>query len=72
MSRKNDSTGVAIVELTALLPWWGGVMLAVASYGGLHWSVSRPLSSAGSTDVGSMVVQAMFHGLADAGQVFVH
>jgi restriction system protein len=66
MSRKNDSSGTAIVELTALLPWWGGVMLAVASYGALHLYVSRPLpSSALSSD---FMAQAIGHGAATAGQ----
>src|ERR1035437_6596908 len=65
-SRKNDSGGAGIVELTALLPWWGGVMLAGASYAGLHLYVSRPLpSSALSSD---FMLQAIGHGVATSGQ----
>jgi restriction system protein len=66
MSSKNDSTATSIVQLTALLPWWGGVMLAGASYGALHLYVSRPLpSSAFNSD---SILQAMGHGLATYGQ----
>jgi len=66
MSRKNDSTGTSIVELTALLPWWGGVMLAVASYGVLHLYVSRPLPPTSLSD--GYMTQAIGHAFATTGQ----
>ena len=65
-SRQNDSGGAAIVELTALLPWWGGVMLAVASYAGLHLYVSRPLPPV--TLGSNYMLQAIGHALATTGQ----
>ena len=67
-SRRNDSAGVAIVELTALLPWWGGVMLAGASYGALHLYVSRPMSPVALGETSTFLIQAMTRGLATAGQ----
>jgi Topoisomerase DNA binding C4 zinc finger len=66
-SRRNDSAGVAIVELTALLPWWGGVMLAGASYGALHLYVSRPMSPVSLGD-STFLIQAMTRALATTGQ----
>ena len=66
-SRRNDSAGVAIVELTALLPWWGGVMLAGASYGALHLYVSRPMSPVSPGD-STFLIQAMARALAITGQ----
>jgi restriction system protein len=65
-SRKNDDAGSVIVELTALLPWWGGVMLAVASYAGLHWYVSRPLHLSAMSS--NFMLQAFGHGIATGGQ----
>ena len=66
MSGKDDSTGTSIVELTALLPWWGGVMLAVASYGVLHLYVSRPLPPTSLSD--GYMTQAIGHAFATTGQ----
>jgi restriction system protein len=66
MSAKNDSTGTGIIQLTALLPWWGGVMLAAASYGALHLYVSRPLPSSGFNS--ASILPMMGHGLATTGQ----
>ena len=68
MSGKNDSTAVAIVELTALLPWWGGVMLAGASYGALHFYVSRPIASVTSGNPVAIMIPSLMHGLATVGQ----
>ena len=65
MSSKNDSSGTAIVELTALLPWWGGVILAVASYGALHLYVSRPLPASMSS---GYMTQGIGHAFAFSGQ----
>lgn len=70
-SRRNDSAGVAIVELTALLPWWGGVMLAVGSYGALHWYVSRPMAPVALSDTSAFMLQAIGHAVAVSGQYLV-
>jgi restriction system protein len=67
-SRRNDSSGVAVIELTALLPWWGGVMLAVASYGALHLYVSRPVAAVPLSNTTAFMIQAMGHALATTGQ----
>ena len=67
-SRRNDGAGVAIVELTALLPWWGGVMLAGASYGALHLYVSRPMSPVALGETSTFLIQAMTRALATTGQ----
>ena len=69
--RRDDSAGVANVELTALLPWWGGVMLAVGSYGALHWYVIRPMAPVALRDTSAFMVQAIGHAAAVGGQYLV-
>ena len=68
-SRRNDSAGVAIVELVAFLPWWIGVFLAAGSYWGLHWYATRSLPVRwGFAETSQMVIEAMMRGLAGGAQ----
>jgi hypothetical protein len=47
MARRNkNSLADAVVEATALLPWWAGVALAVVSYFWLHAMAQKPLTTA--------------------------
>lgn len=42
--RKKNNLADAVVEATALLPWWAGVALVVLSYLLLHSMVQKPLT----------------------------
>src|SRR4051812_26238844 len=43
MARKRrQSTAEDFMDVVALLPWWGGVALAFASYVSFHWLAVRP------------------------------
>lgn len=42
MARKKTSTFEDLMEIAALLPWWGGVLLAVVAYGILHYFAVQP------------------------------
>jgi len=61
------------MSLVALMPWWGGVLLAVVAYAVLHRVAQMPLPT-GATQpgqMGSMVTQTMVRSLALAGQYVV-
>jgi restriction system protein len=36
-----------LIDLTALMPWWAGVVLAIVSYALLHWYASTPIATKG-------------------------
>nr|WP_326542714.1 restriction endonuclease [Pseudorhodoferax sp.] len=60
------------MDLVALLPWWGGVVLGVLSYWGLHAVATRPLPVVQTGQQISAAVPAMlWHGFATAGQYLV-
>jgi restriction system protein len=70
--RKGDSTLDAWVGLIARLPWWVGVLLAVASYAGLsHVASTSPTATSDIGQLSSMVTQSMLIGLASVGQYLV-
>ena len=46
--RKKTSTADDLLELVAMLPWWAGIALALASYMVLHSIAIRPLPAAQS------------------------
>ncbi len=67
--RKKDHAANVLVEVTALMPWWAGVALAVVSYFWLHSIAVKPLAAALQPgQAGSMVTTALWHGLATVGQ----
>ncbi len=55
------------MDLTAMAPWWVGVVLAVVSYVGLHVYAGRPLALQPGQAAGLMNA-AIWQGLATAGQ----
>ena len=51
MSRRGDSGVVeALIELTSLVPWWVGVVLAIAAYFGLHMLAAQQIPIATRPD----------------------
>lgn len=69
--RKRTSPAEDLIELVALLPWWAGVALALASYVMLHRIAAQPITVAPAGQVNVMVTQALWKGLAIAGQYLV-
>ena len=67
--RKRTSPAEDLIDLIALLPWYVGVVLAVAGYLLLHRIAAAPLASTmGPGEVGNAMVRAVGRGLATAGQ----
>lgn len=67
--RKKNGLADAVVEATALLPWWAGVALALVSYFWLHSIAQKPLTMALQPgQAGSFAVTAMWHTFATIGQ----
>ena len=67
--KKGESALDAWADLVARLPWWVGVLLAMASYVGLGRVASSSLTAA--SDIGqlsSVVTQSLWIGLASVGQ----
>lgn len=60
------------MDLVATLPWWAGVVLALASYLLLHSIAIRPVVvSSQPGQMGSMLSQTLWSGLATGGQYFL-
>jgi restriction system protein len=58
-----------MLNITALLPWWIGVMLAVVAYFVMHWLATPEVAVAGaSRSPGATVGSSVARGLAAAGQ----
>ncbi len=67
--RKKQSTLEDFMDLTAMAPWWVGVVLAVVSYVALHAYAQHPMpSTLQPGQVGSFAVAGMGRALASAGQ----
>ncbi|WP_332776114.1 restriction endonuclease [Polaromonas sp.] len=73
MSRKKKtSTAEDILELVALLPWWGGVALALVSYLVLHaLAAPDPIQAPQPGQMAGFAIRALWKGLANAGQYVV-
>jgi len=70
--QKRTSTAEDLVDLIALLPWYVGVILAVAGYLLLHRIATAPLTGAmGPGELGNAMVGAVGRGLTTAGQYVV-
>lgn len=68
-TRRKSSTAEDLMDLAALLPWWTGVVLALASYWLLHAIATRPLPAAQSAQqIGQLATAAIWQGLATGGQ----
>lgn len=70
MARKKDSGALGLVfEIAALLPWWAGTCLAVATYFLLHrYAVAVVCTAAVPGQVGQLVVGQLTKSLATIGQ----
>ncbi len=69
MARRKTSPAEDIVDLIALLPWWGGVGLALVSYLLLHHFATVPQGPLQPGQIGSFVQRSLLVGFASVGQV---
>jgi len=70
--RRSTSTAQAFVDAVALLPWWAGVAIAIASYLGLHWYASQPVPAATQPgQLGPALTQVVLRAYAMYGQYIV-
>jgi restriction system protein len=69
--RKKTSPAEDLIDLIALLPWYVGVILAVAGYLLLHRIAVAPLGALRPGEVSNAMVGAVGRGLATAGQYIV-
>lgn len=70
MSRRRKTSPLDdLLELVALLPWWAGLALAVASYVLLHHWAGQPVVVSGQPgQLGTMLTQTMWRSFAGIGQ----
>lgn len=70
MARKSKTSPADdIFELVALMPWWAGCALALLSYLWLHRIAIQPITViSGAGQISGMATQALWQGLATAGQ----
>ena len=69
MARRRQSLIEAIIAATGKLPWWGGVMLAVASYVGLHSVATTEVAAVAQPgQMGQSVASLMYRSLTAVGQ----
>lgn len=69
MTRRRQSFIEDLIEITSKLPWWLGVVLAIAAYFGLHAvAVSEITAVAQPGKMGALVGQTVFKTLAAFGQ----
>jgi restriction system protein len=68
MGKRRKSTADDIMEITSMMPWWAGVVLAIVSYFVLHAIAERPVVI---DPKAPSYVGILFKGLATAGQYFV-
>ncbi|KQP44632.1 restriction endonuclease [Pseudorhodoferax sp. Leaf274] len=70
--RRRSSTADDLMDLVALLPWWGGVALAAVSYWLLHAVATRPLPT---VQTGKQLSEALptmlWQGFATGGQYLI-
>lgn len=70
--RRKSSRADDLMDLVALLPWWGGVALAGVSYGVLHAVATRPLPSVQTgKQLGDALPSMLMQGLATGGQYLI-
>ncbi len=68
--KRRSKSGLAqdLFSLAAVLPWWAGVVMAVAAYAVLHhYATAEVASSATPGQMGQMVVGQMIKALATFG-----
>jgi restriction system protein len=70
--RRKSSTADDLMDLVALLPWWGGVGLAAVSYWVLHAVATRPLPTVQTGKQLSEALPSMlWQGFATGGQYLI-
>ena len=70
--RKKSSPLEDLMALVALLPWWGGVGLALVAYLGLHHVVRQPVPvPTDPAQMGALLQHSLWRGLASVGQYVV-
>ena len=70
--RKKSSPFEDLMALVALLPWWGGVTLALVAYLGLHQVARQPVPvPTDPAQMGALLQHSLWRGLANAGQYVV-
>lgn len=69
MARRKQNPVEDLIEITSKLPWWVGVMLAIASYVWLHSVASAEVTAVAQPGrMGELVTQTLFNTLASIGQ----
>lgn len=69
MARKKAGVFVDLIEIAAMLPWWGGVLLALISYFVLHqFSVGDSVAVVNASQIGSTMTSIVMRVLASVGQ----
>jgi restriction system protein len=69
--RRKTSFADDFMDLVARLPWWVGVLLAIGGYLVLHQVAAKSLPAPAAGQVGMAATQALWKGLASAGQYIV-
>lgn len=70
--RRKSSTADDLMDLVALLPWWGGVALAAVSYWVLHAIATRPLPTVQSgKQLSDALPSMLWQGFATGGQYLI-
>lgn len=70
MARKQKQSAFEdLIDIVAMFPWWVGLALAAVSYFWLHHISATPMAiSPQPGQVGAVITQSMYKGLATAGQ----
>lgn len=69
MARRKQNLAEDLIEVTSKLPWWVGVVLAIAAYAWLHSvAVSEVTAVVQPGKMGDFVGQTLFKTLASVGQ----
>jgi restriction system protein len=69
MARRRQNLFEDLIEITSKLPWWVGVVLAIASYVWLHSVASAEVAAVAQPGkMGELVTQTLFNTLASVGQ----
>lgn len=69
MARRKESAIEDLIEISSKLPWWVGVLLAIAAYIGLHgFAISEVTTVTQPGQMDQLVNQTLFKTLATVGQ----
>ncbi len=73
MPRKRKTSPIEnVIDVVAMLPWWGGVAIAVFGYLVLHrLATPAAITAVRPGQMGNLIAQTMIAGFATAGQYIV-